>query len=241
MTRNPAIEIHRSDDRFATRTNWLDSKHSFSFGPHYDPENTNFGLLLVSNDDHVKPGTGFSTHPHRDMEIITWVLDGELEHKDSQGNRGIIVPGDAQRMSAGRGILHSEMNYSAITPVHFIQMWVLPDTQNIDPGYQETNVGSLLNSGQLFPIASGRGHEGAVQIHQKQAVLWGARFKAGSSIQLPDAPMAHLYVARGSVHLEEAGILQQGDATRMTAAGSRRVIATPESADTEILLWEFHK
>ena len=174
------------------------------------------------------------------MEIITWVLDGELKHKDSQGNRGIIVPGDAQRMSAGRGILHSEMNYSAITPVHFIQMWVIPDTQSLDPGYQQTNVGSLLNNGGLFPIASGLGHEGAVQIHQKHAVLWGARFKAGSSIQLPDAPMAHLYIARGSVQLEGSATLHQGDAARMTAAGSRRIIALPQSQDTEILLWEFH-
>ena len=241
MIKSPAVEIQRSEDRFTTRTHWLDSRHSFSFGPHYDPENTNFGLLLVSNDDQVKPGTGFSTHPHRDMEIITWVLDGELEHKDSQGNRGIIVPGDAQRMSAGRGILHSEMNYSAITPVHFIQMWVLPDTENIDPGYQQTNVGNLLDSGQLFPIASGREHDGAVQIHQKQAVLWGARIPSGKSIQLPDSPMAHLYVARGAVQIEEAGVLNKGDAARMTAAGSRRITALPENKDTEILLWEFHR
>src|SRR5262245_2020900 len=175
-----AIDIRRADERFSTRLRWLDSKHSFSFGHHYDPTNTHFGLLLVSNDDVVKPGTGFSTHPHRDMEIITWVLDGQLEHKDSVGNRGIIVPGDAQKMSAGRGILHSEMNNSGVSPVHFIQMWVLPDTENLDPGYEETNVGSLLNSGQLFPIASGQGLDGAIRIHQKNATLWGARLQRDS-------------------------------------------------------------
>ncbi len=113
------MEVRRATERFATRMGWLDSRHCFSFGHHFDPANTHFGLLVVSNDDVVKPGTGFSTHPHRDMEIITWVLDGELEHKDSTGNTGIIVPGDAQRMTAGRGILHSEINPSGVKPVHF--------------------------------------------------------------------------------------------------------------------------
>jgi redox-sensitive bicupin YhaK (pirin superfamily) len=233
-----SIEIRRSGDRFLTRTHWLNSKHSFSFGTHYDPNNTEFGLLVVSNDDIVKAGTGFSTHPHRDMEIVTWVLDGELEHKDSQGNRGTIVPGDAQRMSAGRGILHSEMNYSAVTPVHFIQMWVLPDEENLDPGYEQTNVGNLLNSGELFPIASGRGHDGAVRIHQKDATLWGARLKPGKSIALPDAFQSHLYVAKGSIQIEDAGTLNTGDAARMTSAGIRRITANSNS-DTEVLLWQF--
>src|SRR5215211_2254927 len=132
------IDIRRASDRFHTRAGWLDSHHSFSFGGHYDRANTHHGLLLVSNDDVVKAGTGFTTHPHRDMEIVTWVLDGELEHKDSQGHRGLIVPGDAQRMSAGTGIKHSEINYSAKTDVRFVQMWALPDTTSIAPGYQET-------------------------------------------------------------------------------------------------------
>src|SRR5439155_19972961 len=123
-TTEPIIDIRRATERFATRTTWLNSRHSFSFGGHYDPENTHFGLLLVSNDDVVQPGSGFMTHPHRDMEIVTWVLEGELEHKDSEGNTGVIVPGDAQRMSAGRGIYHSELNPSGQTPVRFIQMWV---------------------------------------------------------------------------------------------------------------------
>jgi hypothetical protein len=175
------------------------------------------------------------------MEIITWVLDGQLEHKDSVGNRGIIVPGDAQRMSAGRGILHSEMNNSGVTPVHFIQMWVLPDTENLDPGYQETNVGSLLNSGQLFPIASGQGLDGAVRIHQKNATLWGARLQRDGFLTLPDATMAHLYVARGPVQLEGAGVLQTGDAARLTQAGSRKISISGDGENAEILYWAFQE
>src|SRR5919202_4194788 len=148
----PTVDVRPATSRFATRAGWLDSRHCFSFSSHYDPTNTHHGLLLVSNDDVVRPMTGFDTHPHRDMEIVTWVLEGELEHKDSEGNRGLIVPGDAQRMSAGTGILHSEINYSAKTDLRFVQMWVLPDTKSITPGYQETHIGDLVDSGQLVPI-----------------------------------------------------------------------------------------
>ena len=235
----PTVDIRRSEDRFLTKTDWLDSRHSFSFGHHYDPQNTHFGLLLVSNDDVVEAGTGFETHPHRDMEIVTWVLHGELEHKDSQGNRGLIVPGDAQRMSAGTGILHSEINYSAKTDVRFVQMWVLPDTKSITPGYQETQISSLIDQGQLVPIASGRGHDGAVTIQQRAATLWGARLKPGAGVTLPDAPYVHLYVARGPVELEGAGLLDEGDAARMIAADGRRVTAPIDGTGAEILAWEF--
>ena len=235
----PNIDIRRSAERFSTKTGWLDSRHSFSFGYHYDPKNTHFGLLLVSNDDVVRAGTGFETHPHRDMEIVTWVLEGELEHQDSEGNRGLIVPGDAQRMSAGTGILHSEMNYSAKTDVRFVQMWVLPDTKSIDPGYQETHIGSTIDSGQLVPIASGRGHDGAVTIQQQAATLWGARLQPGASVALPDAPYVHLYVARGPIDLEGAGRLAEGDAARMVAADNRQVTAPADGAGAEILVWEF--
>ena len=168
----------RSDDRFHTQAGWLDSKHSFSFGNHFSKSNTSHGQLLVLNDDRVAAGTGFDTHPHRDMEIVTWVLDGELEHKDSEGNLGVIYPGLAQRMSAGRGIWHSEKNRSATDDVHFIQMWVMPDTESIDPGYQQLDINDQLASGGLVPIASGQGHDAAISIQQKDAVLWGARLSA---------------------------------------------------------------
>ena len=151
----PVIDVRRAADRFATDIGWLDSHHSFSFGHHYDPRNTGHGLLLVNNDDIVRGGTGFDTHPHRDMEIVTWVLSGELEHKDSEKNRGVLYPGLAQRMSAGRGIWHSEMNNSGSDDVHFVQMWVTPDTESIDPGYEQLDINGELAKGGLVPIASG--------------------------------------------------------------------------------------
>ena len=160
---HPTVDIRRADDRAKTKISWLDSKHSFSFGSHYDPDNTHHGLLLVNNDDIVKPGTGFDTHPHRDMEIVTWVLRGSLVHQDSTGHSGVIYPGLAQRMSAGRGILHSEKNdswtltgeQSHSEPVHFVQMWVVPDESGITPGYQQLEIDDELLRGGLVTIASG--------------------------------------------------------------------------------------
>jgi len=139
------IEIRTAASRGETQIGWLDSKHSFSFGSYVDRTNTGHGLLLVSNDDRVAPATGFGTHGHADMEIITWVLSGEVEHSDTLGNHGIIRPGLAQRMSAGTGIRHSEHNPSPDVEAHFVQMWVPPDTQGIEPGYEQQEVGHLLD------------------------------------------------------------------------------------------------
>ena len=230
------VTVHRAPDRFHTRIDWLDSWHSFSFGHHYDPANTHHGLLLVVNDDVVAPGAGFGTHPHRDMEIVTWVLDGTLEHRDSEGNVGVIEPGLAQRMSAGRGIRHSEMNASATAPVHLVQMWVLPDTEGIDPGYEQRWVGDALDGGGLVPIASGKGHEGAVTLHQRSAVCWVGRLAPGTTVAVPDAPHVHVYVARGSADLDGAGPLGEGDAARLTDAGAPALTAGPEG--TEVVIWE---
>lgn len=231
------IDIRRAHERFHTEISWLDSWHSFSFSNHYDPGNTHHGLLLVSNDDTVKAGTGFRTHPHQDMEIVTWVLDGELEHKDSEGNKGIIYPGLAQRMSAGTGIWHSEMNPGADKDVHFIQMWVVPDTQRITPGYEQLDINGHLAKGGLVPVASGKGHDGAISIRQKGAVLWGGRLLPGETVTVPDNAQVHLYVAKGSVHLEQAGILNEGDAVRLTAAGARTLTADGTTG-AEVLIWE---
>ncbi|MGH3820602.1 MAG: pirin family protein, partial [Pseudonocardiaceae bacterium] len=159
----PRVDIRRADERFKTTISWLDSKHSFSFGGHYDPANTHHGLLLVNNDDIVRPGSGFETHPHRDMEIVTWVLQGSLVHQDSTGHSGLIYPGLAQRMSAGTGILHSEKNdswrlqggASHDEPVHFVQMWVVPDEGGITPGYEQLEIQNELLAGGLVPVASG--------------------------------------------------------------------------------------
>ncbi len=229
------IDIRRADERFATKIDWLDSKHSFSFGPHFDAANTHHGLLLVNNDDIVRAGTGFGTHPHRDMEIVTWVLSGELEHKDSEGNHGVILPGHAQRMSAGTGIRHSERNPSSVTDVHFLQMWVTPNTDGIEPGYQQLDVGAELASGSLVPVASGRGHDAAITIHQREAVLWAARLDAGANIDVPDDRHAHVFVARGSGELEPGGRLDTGDAARLTDADGLSFSAGPDGA--EVLVW----
>jgi redox-sensitive bicupin YhaK (pirin superfamily) len=237
LGRPPAVDVRRARERFHTRIGWLDSYHSFSFSSHYDPANTHHGLLLVSNDDTVRAGTGFRTHPHQDMEIVTWVLDGELEHKDSEGHTGIIYPGLAQRMSAGTGIWHSEMNPRHDRDVHFVQMWVLPDTERVRPGYEQLDINAQLGAGGLVPLASGRGHAAAISIRQRGAVLWGGRLKPGETARVPDAPFVHLFVARGGATLEGAGPLGTGDAVRLTGAGARGLTADP-AAGAEVLIWE---
>ncbi|QCW50977.1 pirin family protein [Nocardioides dongxiaopingii] len=249
-TPTPQIDVRRSADRYASRFGWLDSKHSFSFGHHHDPANTHHGLLLVNNDDVVDAGTGFDTHPHRDMEIVTWVLQGSLVHQDSTGHSGLIYPGLAQRMSAGRGILHSEKNDSwrlatdserpHDEPVHFVQMWVVPDERGVEPGYEQLEIDADLMSGSLVPVASGMPqHDGAsaIRIRNKYAALHAARLQPGQSVELPEAPYLHLFVPRGAVVLEGAGPLATGDAVRLTATGGQRLTAT-EAA--EVLVWEMH-
>jgi len=239
------VDVRRAAERDATTLRWLDSHHSFSFGGHYDPANTHHGLLLVNNDDIVSPGTGFDTHPHRDMEIVTWVLDGSLVHQDSTGHSGVIYPGLAQRMSAGKGILHSEKNDSwrlqgetHTDPVHFVQMWVVPDADGITPGYEQREIDGELLSGALLPVASGmEGHDSAIRIANRYAALHAARLQPGQSVTLPEAPYLHLFVPRGTVDLEGAGELATGDAVRFTATGGQTVTAT---AAAEILVWEMH-
>jgi len=244
----PTVDVRRADERFATDISWLKSRHSFSFGRHHDPANTHHGLLLVNNDDVVHPGTGFETHPHRDMEIVTWVLQGSLVHQDSTGHSGVIYPGLAQRMSAGSGILHSEKNDSwrldggptHADPVHFVQMWVVPDEAGVTPGYEQLEIDHELLAGGLVPVASGLPeHDGAaaIRIRNRYAALHAARLRPGGTVTLPDAPFLHLFVPRGEVTLEGAGTLGAGDAGRLTATGGQRVTAT---GPAEILVWEMH-
>ncbi len=235
MTTTATVDIRRPDQRFHTDMGWLDSWHSFSFGGHYDPSETGFGLLLVNNDDVVAPGGGFPPHSHRDMEIVTWVLEGGVAHADSTGTDGTIRPGLAQRMSAGRGITHSEMNASTTEPVHFVQMWVLPDTRDVEPSYEQRDLSDALAAGGLVAVASGQGHDGAVTIHQHDAVLWAARLDEGTSVEVPSDEFVHVFVARGEVDLGDEP-LSRGAAARLTSAGPLTLTGGPEGG--EVLIWQ---
>ena len=232
------ITVQRADERLRTRIDWLDSWHSFSFGSQYHPDHVNHGLLLVNNDDRVAPAGGFGTHSHRDMEIVTWVLEGRLEHRDSQGNRGILYPGLAQRMSAGTGIAHSEYNASETEPVHFIQMWVRPDTTGIAPGYEQRDLNDSLAEGGLRVIASGKNNPGAIHINQRDAEFSVARLAAGESVTIPTDSHVHVFIARGGGHFDplsaDAIDVAEGDGIRLTAHGETRFTA---SAPAEILVW----
>ena len=249
VTLEPGVDLRPAADRDRTQVGWLDSAHSFNFGPHRTPGNSHFGLLLVSNDDVVAPGTGFETHPHQDMEIVTWVLDGGLVHQDSTGHHGLIHPGLAQRMSAGTGILHSEKNDSwrttgapeHVDPVQFVQMWVVPDTPSIEPGYEQLDITAELAAGDLVTVASGMAKHAdrrAIRIRNSYAGLHAARLADGETVTLPDAPFVHLFVAKGAVDLESEGLLATGDAARITASEGRRVTAVGGRA--EVLVWEMH-
>lgn len=243
------IVVAKASDRFATDVSWLRSRHSFSFGPHYDPANTGFGQLIVNNDDVVAAGSGFDTHPHRDAEIVTWVLSGSLVHQDSQGHTGVIYPGLAQRMSAGRGILHSEKNDAWRVdqrrvhdePVHFIQMWVLPDESGVDPGYEQLDINPQLATGDLILVASGMAkhqNDTAIRIRQAGAALFAARVSPAATVSIPAGPKVHVFVARGAGLLEPGVPLGVGDSARLTHSDARTFTAAPEGA--EVLVWVMH-
>ena len=229
------IALRPAASRGETQLGWLDSRHSFSFGSFVDPMDTGHGLLIVNNDDRVAPASGFGTHGHSDMEIITWVLSGEVEHADTLGNQGIIRPGLAQRMSAGTGIRHSEHNPSPDTEAHFIQMWVVPDTTGLPPGYEQQDVTDLLNEGGLVAIAGGDGSGAAIRINQANAVMFAGRLRTGESVELPQAQHVHLFVALGSAVLEGVDSLGEGDAVRFTNEGPHSLVAG--SGGAEVIVW----
>lgn len=243
------FDVRPADSRFKTNAGWLDSKHSFSFGPHYDPANTHHGVLMVNNDDIVLPRQGFDTHPHRDMEIVTWVLQGSLVHQDSMGHNGVIYPGLAQRMSAGTGIMHSEKNDvwrqdsadDTHDPVHFVQMWVVPDEPGINPGYEQLEIDHELLSGGFVPVASGMPQyvdHSAIRIKNRYATMHVARMSPGQHpLTLPDAPLLHVFVPRGDVVMEGVGELGDGDAVRVHGDGGQQLTAT---SDAEVIVWEMH-
>ena len=194
------ITLRRSSDRGRADHGWLDSFHSFSFADYYDPDHMGFGPLRVINEDRVKPGMGFGTHGHRDMEIVSYVLDGALAHKDSIGTGSTIAPGDVQRMSAGRGVMHSEFNPSKDDPVHFLQIWIEPAVRGIAPSYEQANVPAEAKRGRLALIAGPEGSDAAVKIHQ-DAKLYATILDGSDRVahDLADGRRAYVHVVRGSV------------------------------------------
>jgi redox-sensitive bicupin YhaK (pirin superfamily) len=194
------ISVRKSADRGRTKIDWLDSRHTFSFGDYYDPAQMGFRTLRVINEDRVRPGAGFPTHGHRDMEIVTYILEGALEHKDSLGTGSIIRPGEAQRMSAGAGITHSEFNHSKSEPVHFLQIWIEPATRGIAPGYEQKTIDDAKACGGFAPVGTPSGRDGSVKIHQ-DATLSVAKLERGQSVAASLSTGRHgwLQIARGEV------------------------------------------
>jgi len=229
------INIRRSDERGGGNFGWLNTQHTFSFDQYYDPHWMGFRSLRVINEDHVAPGEGFPTHPHRDMEIITYVLKGALEHKDSLGTGSVIRPGDGQRMSAGRGIRHSEMNPSQADPVHLLQIWILPDRQGHDPSYEQKSFPEEEKRGRLRLIASPDGKDGSVTIHQ-DARLYVSLLDPGQQVQhaLAKGRHAWLQVAKGGVELN-GQTLKQGDGA---AVSDEQELAVRATGGAEILLFD---
>jgi redox-sensitive bicupin YhaK (pirin superfamily) len=226
----PRVEVRRGADRFVTVAEGRTTRHSFSFDRHYDPDNVALGALVCSNDDLLGPEAGYPLHPHRDLEIVTWVLQGALRHEDSTGHRGVVVPGRVQRLSAGSGVRHTEVNDDP-SPLRFVQMWVQPAASGTPPSYAQADVD--LGSSWV-PLAAGRG-EAAVVIGNPGAALDGARPAAGEALILPEDPLLHLFVAGGSVEVEGVGPLGDGDALRVRAGGGLRVTGTDGAAT--LLLW----
>ena len=229
------LDIIRSDKRGLAEHGWLQSRHTFSFAGYYNPAMMGFGNLRVINEDRVAPGQGFGTHPHRDMEIVTYVIDGALEHKDSMGNGSVIHPGELQRMTAGTGITHSEFNHSAETPVHFLQIWILPEATGLEPGYEQKlfTVDERRNRWRL--VGSRDGRDGSLTIHQDVS-LYAAVAAAGSELQHAfDGPRrGFLQVVRGSIAID-GETLAAGDAAAMQGHPGLRLTATQNA---ELLLFD---
>jgi len=229
------ITLRKASDRFHTNIDWLDSWHTFSFADHYDPKHMGFRALRVINDDTVQAGQGFGQHPHRDMEILSYVLSGSLAHKDSSGGGGVIQPGDLQRMSAGSGVVHSEYNASGKEPVHFLQIWLLPEKRGVQPGYEQKTFPASDRSGKLRLLASRDGGEGSVTIHQ-DASVYGAVLGKGERATYELRPERHawVHVARGSLDLNE----QRLDAGDGAAVSDERKLQLTGVDAAEVLLFD---
>jgi redox-sensitive bicupin YhaK (pirin superfamily) len=229
------VRIRRANERGVARFGWLDSRHTFSFGHYHDPEHMGFGPLRVINEDRVRPGRGFDTHGHRDMEILSYVLEGSLQHDDSMGNGSVIRPGDVQRMTAGTGVRHSEFNPSTSDPVHFLQIWILPEVEGLTPSYEQRHFTAAEKHGALRLIGSRDGRDGSVTIHQDVNV-YAACLGAGGEVghRVEDGRLCWVQVARGHVDLNDAR-LDPGDGA---AIDEPERLSIRGATDSEILLFD---
>jgi redox-sensitive bicupin YhaK (pirin superfamily) len=230
------LAIRKAPERGRASFGWLDSRHSFSFGHYHDPAFMGHGPLRVINEDRVEPGRGFDTHGHRDMEIISYVLDGALEHKDSIGTGSVIRPGDVQRMSAGTGVMHSEFNASKTEPVHFLQIWILPAANGIAPGYEQKHFSDAEKRGRLRLVGSRDGREGSVTIHQDIS-LYAALLDGTDrvSYELPEGCKGWVQIARGAVDLNGVA-LEAGDGVALQ--GPETLTISGATGAAELLLFD---
>jgi redox-sensitive bicupin YhaK (pirin superfamily) len=230
------ISIRRSEDRGRARFSWLDSRHTFSFGHYYDPDHMGFGPLRVINEDTVRPGAGFETHGHRNMEIISYVLGGALEHRDSIGNGSVIRPGEVQLMSAGTGIRHSEFNHSGEDEVRFLQIWIEPGQRGLEPGYQQRAFEKEERRNALRLVVSPDGREGSLTIHQ-DASLYASLLEPGTPVRhaLEEGRAAWIQVASGAVEANGER-LEQGDGAAVSAVRELEILAV--DAESEVLVFD---
>jgi redox-sensitive bicupin YhaK (pirin superfamily) len=229
------ITVRRAEDRGKSDLGWLDSRHTFSFADYYDPSQLGFSVLRVINDDRVAPGRGFGTHPHRDMEIISYVLEGAIEHKDSLGTGSKIVPGDVQRMTAGTGVLHSEFNPSKTEPVHFLQIWILPEKPGLTPSYEQRTFAPEETNGHLRLVASHEGRGGSLTVHQDMQLFAGKLDKGESTtVDLSPGRKAWVQVASGAVTVNDSR-LGEGDGAAIEREKQLRIVA---AAPSEILVFD---
>ena len=229
------LQIRHSEERGAANHGWLNSHHSFSFGSYHDPLHMGFGPLLVINEDRVTPGQGFGTHGHRDMEIISYVLDGALEHKDSMGTGSVLHYGDVQRMSAGSGVRHSEFNHSATDGLHFLQIWIQPNVTGIAPSYEEKHFTPESKRGKLRLIASSDGRQGSVLIHQ-DAAIYASILQEGEQAAhaLDEGRIAYVHLIRGSLVVNGTP-LKAGDALKLTQEAA---VTLTQAEDAEVLVFD---
>jgi redox-sensitive bicupin YhaK (pirin superfamily) len=229
------ITLRKANERGHADHGWLNSYHSFSFADYYDAEHMGFGPLRVINEDRIAPGTGFGTHGHRDMEILSYVLEGALAHKDNMGNGSAIVPGDVQRMSAGRGVLHSEFNHSKEGNTHFLQIWIEPNQRGIAPSYEQKHFDAAAKRGKLALVADGESREGAVKLHQ-DASIYAGLFDGAESAKFDIKPgrLAYVHLARGSLTVN-GNALVAGDALK---AEDTAQLVLENGKDAEVLVFD---